>query len=346
MKVLLLGPNGQLGQDIRSAHQEDGEPFELIPLGRDKLDVSVLGLVERVLGEIDFDALVNCTGYHKTDEVEDNATRAFAVNAHAVQAMGKICAVKQARLLNISTDYVFGGDLTRDSPLRENDRPAPVNVYGASKAMGEVLASLAYEDVIILRVASLFGVAGASGKGGNFVETMIRVGREKGALRVVNDQIMSPTATADVAHLILRILREGCEPGIYHAVNSGSASWFEFAREIIRRTKIDATVTPCASAEYPTRAMRPRFSVLDNSKVSSAFGAMPPWQDALDRYFALKSNIAKEIVSKPHDKTRRMTFDDRYVFMTTDQASANEIAEWMRDALFAAYVHRRRSQSG
>ena len=237
---------------------------------------------------MDYDAAVNCAAYTRVDEVEDNAALAFAVNAHAVQAMARTCAARRARLLHISTDYVFGGDVERATPLREDDATAPVNVYGVSKAMGETLARLASDDVVILRVASLFGVAGASGKGGNFVETMIRVGREKGALRVVGDQTMSPIATADVARIVVRMLTDGCAPGLYHVVNAGAATWFDFAREIIRRAGVEATVTPCATGEYPVRAARPRYSVLDNAKVSAAFGAMPPWQDALDRYLHAK----------------------------------------------------------
>ena len=290
MKALLLGPNGQLGRDIRQAHMEAGEPFDLVPLARDRLDVSAPGTVERTLGEIEFDALVNCTGYHRTDEVEDNADLGFSVNAHAVQAMARACAAGRARFIHVSTDYVFGGDAGRAQPLREDDPVAPINVYGASKAMGETLAGLACENAVILRVASLFGTAGASGKGGNFVETIIRAGKEKGALRVVDDQTMSPTATADAARVVLRILASGCPPGVYHAVNDGAATWFEFAREIVRLAGIEAVVTPCASDEYPARALRPRYSALDNARISAAFGGMPPWQEALERYLAAKGH--------------------------------------------------------
>ena len=293
-RVLLLGPNGQLGRDILRAHGKSGGAFDLLPLARDKLDVAEPGAVERVLGGLDFDAAVNCAACTRVDEVEGNAALGFAVNAHAVQAIAQVCAARRARLVHVSTDYVFGGDVERASPLREDDPTAPVSVYGASKAMGETLARLASDDVVILRVASLFGVAGAGGKGGNFVETMIRAGREKGALRVVDDQTMSPTSTADVARVIVRMLTDGCAPGLYHAVNTGSVTWFEFAREIIRRAGIEADVTPCATGEYPVRAARPRYSVLDNAKVSAAFGAMAPWQDALDRYLHAKGHLVRQ----------------------------------------------------
>ena len=291
-RVLLLGPNGQLGCDILRAHRESGEPFDLLPLARGELNMAEPGAVERALGVLSFDALVNCAACTRVDEVEDSAALAFSVNAHAVRAMARVCAAKRARFVHVSTDYVFGGDLARRRPLREDDPTAPVNVYGASKAMGETLARLASDDVVILRAASLFGVAGASGKGGNFVETMIRAGREKGALRVVDDQTMSPTATADVARVVVRMLKDGFAPGIYHVVNAGSATWFEFAREIVRRAGVEADVAPCATGEYPVRAERPRYSVLDNAKASAAFGAMPPWQDALERYLRAKGHLA------------------------------------------------------
>ena len=291
LKVLLLGPDGQLGHDIRRAHAAAEGAFDLVSLPRKALDVADAGSVERVLGGLPFDALVNCAAYTHVDRAEDDARAAFAVNAHAAQSLARICAGKQARLLHVSTDYVFGGDPSRQRPLREDDPVAPVNVYGASKAEGEALARLACEGAVILRTASLFGVAGAGGRGGNFVETMIRVGREKGALRVVDDQTMSPTATADVARLVVRMLSGGCAPGIYHAVNGGAATWFEFAREIVARAGIPAAVTPCASGDYPVRAARPRYSALDDAKVAAAFGALPPWQDALERYLRARDDV-------------------------------------------------------
>ncbi|WP_339950773.1 dTDP-4-dehydrorhamnose reductase [uncultured Albimonas sp.] len=294
MKVLLLGPNGQLGHDLTAAHAAAPDRvaggIELIPFGRDKLDVSAPAGIAETLSGVEFDALVNCTSYHKTDEVEDAGSRAMAVNAHAPQQLARICAERGARFVHISTDYVFGGDTARATPLPEDAPTAPVNVYGASKALGETLASLAGEPTI-LRVASLYGVAGASGKGGNFVETMIRFGRERGALKVVDDQRMSPTATADIAVVILRMLREGAAPGLWHVAGGGEASWFEFASEIIRQAGIEADMTPCASSEFPTRALRPGYSVLDASKLASAFAPMPDWRESLGRYLKAKGHL-------------------------------------------------------
>ena len=290
MKALLLGPKGQLGRDIARAHEQAGEPFALSPLPREQLDLAAPEQAAQILEQLEFDALVNCAACHNTDEVEDNPNPAFAINARAVGVLAKACAKRGARFIHISTDYVFGGDRGRAQPLREDDPIAPVNVYGASKVLGENLARLEGGDVVILRVASLFGVAGANGKGGNFVETMIRLGREKKALRVVDDQIMSPTATADVAAAIVRILTRGCPAGTYHAVNGGATSWFEFAQAILRGAGASGTVTPCSSEDYPTRAPRPRYSALDNARFAAAVGPMPTWQDALGRYLQARDD--------------------------------------------------------
>ena len=288
MKVIVLGPNGQLGSDIFAANARNGGGIDIEGVGRDALDVTDLDRIEGVLGPMSFDALVNCTSYHKTDEVEKNASLAFTINAHAVQRMATVCAGKGARFVHISTDYVFSGDATK--PYVEEDRPGPLNVYGASKLMGEGLARNAHDDTLVLRVASLFGVAGASGKGGNFVETMIRVGKEKGELRVVDDITMSPTATEDVARALLKMLQAEAPPGIYHAVNSEPATWYRFAVEIVKGAGVRAEVTPVTSEEFSTVAARPPYSALDNTKVGGILEGMPSWRDALQRYLRAKGH--------------------------------------------------------
>ena len=162
MKVLLLGPNGQLGSDIRRAHERSGSGIELISVGREIVDVSNVDRAIDAFAAMQFDAIINTTGYHKTDEVERNAQLAFTVNAHFVRRLAELCGERKARLLTVSTDYVFGGQAKRE-PLIEDDPKAPLNVYGASKAMGEDLALLSGADVLVTRVSALFGVAGASG---------------------------------------------------------------------------------------------------------------------------------------------------------------------------------------
>lgn len=273
-----------MGSDVVAEARRRGH--EVVELTRAKLDLERLEAIPTALGAVAFEALVNATGYHRTDEAEAQAQLAFTINAHAVERLALVCAEKKARLVHISTDYVFDG--LADRPYREDDPPGPLNVYGASKLAGEGLARRAHADTVVLRVASLFGVAGSSGKGGNFVETMIRIGREKGQLKVVGDITMSPTFTADVARILLELLEREAPPGVYHAVNSGRATWFDFARRIVERAGVKAVVERISSDQYPTAARRPAFSALDNSKAARVAGEIPPWEEALDRYLALK----------------------------------------------------------
>jgi dTDP-4-dehydrorhamnose reductase len=288
VRLLVLGPNGQLGGDLMDLAAARG--VSATGAGRDAVDVTDREALAAFLKGAAFDVLVNCTSYHKTDEVEGEAGRAMAVNAKAPALMAEICAGRGARLVHISTDYVFGGDTARTVPLAEDACCAPVNVYGLSKQFGETLVRLTGADALILRVASLFGVRGASGKGGNFVETMLRFGREKGALKVVDDQIMSPTSTAFIARAILGLLDAGAEGGTYHVVNSGSVSWCGFAREIVARAGVNATVTGCPTSEWPTPARRPAYSALDNTKLAAVIGPVPGWQEELDAYLRAKGH--------------------------------------------------------
>src|SRR4051794_32395185 len=269
MKVVLLGPNGQLGTDIRAANGRRGELIQIQPVGRAHIDLSNIEAATSMLRDLSFDALINCSSYHKTDEVEANAQQAFTINAHLVKRLAELALEKRARFFHVSTDYVFGGQQQR-SPLSEDAPKAPVNIYGASKAMGEDLALLSNGGSVILRVASLFGIAGASGKGGNFVETMLRLARDKGEVKVVADQAMSPTSTFDVADAIVDMLLANAPPGVWHVVNSGQSTWFEFAQRIISDAQVKARVLPIRTEQFPTPAARPRYSVLDNAKLSKA----------------------------------------------------------------------------
>jgi len=287
MKLLVLGSAGQLGGDLMEAAAAAGMPAQGV--GRAEIDVTDRDALRAFLAAAPaFDVLVNATSYHKTDEVEVQAGLAMDVNAHAPAAMAEACAARGARFLHVSTDYVFGGDALRRTPLLETDLPAPVNVYGLSKLFGETLSGLAATDVTVFRVASLFGVRGASGKGGNFVETMIRSGREKGALKVVNDQVMSPTSTAFIARAILAFLDKGGAPGVYHCVNTGAVSWHGFAEAIVRQAGVPAAVAGCSTAEWPTTARRPAWSALDNGKLAGIIGPIPDWESALADYLAAK----------------------------------------------------------
>ena len=288
MIVAVLGANGQLGSDI--LHVATGLGIETAPLCRKDLDVCELGAIREALEREQFDVLINCTGYHKTDEVETHATEAFRINAHAAGALASACKVRGARFVQVSTDYVFDG--MRHKPYVEEDEASPLNVYGASKLLGEKLAQREHRDgTIIVRVASLFGVAGSSGKGGNFVETILKKGKETGEVRVVNDVTMSPTSTADAARTILSLLSKNARAGTYHVVNSGVATWYEFAREIFEGAAVTAKVTPVTSRDYPTIAIRPAYTVLANRKVSHIVGEIRHWKQALCEYLMERGHL-------------------------------------------------------
>ncbi|WP_419253373.1 dTDP-4-dehydrorhamnose reductase [Caulobacter sp. ErkDOM-YI] len=287
-RVALFGANGQLGHDLAAIAASRG--LTLIALQRPQFDATDLAGLDAALADLDFDVAINSVAVTRVDDCEKDAGPAVAINADFAQALARTCARKKARLVQVSTDYVFGGQASRQ-PLDEDATPAPINVYGQTKLQGEALASQAHDDVIVARVASLFGVAGASGKGGNFVETMIRFGRERGALKVVADQVMSPTSSWDAAEAILDLIRVEAPAGLYHVVNSGAASWHEFASAIIDRAGVAATVSPIPTSDFPTPARRPPYSVLANAKVEKALGrSMPAWQDALDRYLTAKGH--------------------------------------------------------
>jgi dTDP-4-dehydrorhamnose reductase len=296
MIVAVLGANGQLGSDIVRAAGATNGSCVAFALTRMDLDVCDFGAISSVLSKHKFDVLVNCTSYHKTDEVETHATEAFRINAHAVALMARACKSVGARFVHISTDYVFDG--AKDRPYRETDPANPLNVYGASKLLGEQLAKREHgEDTLIARVASLFGVAGSSGKGGNFIETILKKAKETGEVRVVNDVIMSPTSTADVARTLLTLLAERAPAGTYHIVNSGQATWYEFARQAIELAGIPATVVATTQSQMPSIAARPSYSALDNTKACEIAGSLPSWQSALEKYLQEKGHKQSRLIS-------------------------------------------------
>jgi len=285
-RIALFGANGQLGSDIKAlAAQRD---LDLALVTRAQLDASD---PTASFDGLTFDVAINCVAVTRVDDCEKDPAPAVAINGHFAGRLAKACAAQGARLVQVSTDYVYGGQGQRE-PLSEEIGRAPVNVYGATKALGEDLARLEHDDVIVARVASLFGVAGASGKGGNFVETMLRLGQERGRLTVVADQVMSPTASWDAGEAILDLIAAEAGPGDYHVVNSGVASWWDFAARIVERAGVAAEVDPIPTSDFPTPARRPPYSALSNAKLSAAISRpVPHWTDALDRYLRAKGRI-------------------------------------------------------
>jgi dTDP-4-dehydrorhamnose reductase len=260
------------------------------PIGLGRADIEVTdgsGVLER-LAAIAPDVVINCAAFHRVDDCESRPEEAFRVNALGARNVALACARLGALAVYVSTDYVFDGELGR--PYNESDLPRPINVYGASKLAGEHLTAVFSPRHLIVRVSSLFGVAGASGKGGNFVETMIRKARAGEAIRVVDDIVMSPTYTADAA-AALRALIAGGHVGIAHASNAGACTWFEFARAIFDLLGWEVDLQPQRSADLPSAARRPRNSALASSQSDARGLARPAWEDALRRYLEAKGYL-------------------------------------------------------
>lgn len=285
MRLLIAGASGQLGADLIAAAAAAGTPAA--GLARADLDVTDPEAVADVLGHQEYDVVVNCTAFNDTAGAEARPDAAFEVNARAPERLAEAARASGARFVHVSTDYVFDGRTRR--PYVESDPPAPLGVYGASKLTGEALAMSAHpQGTLVIRTAALFGVA-AVGRGGNFVETILGAAHERaagkdGPLRVVDDVVVSPTATADLATGILGLLAGGAPAGLYHLVNEGIASWYEFARAIVEAADLDVEVQPTPASEYPSPFRRPAFSALDSSKAASIAGSLPAWTEGLARY--------------------------------------------------------------
>jgi dTDP-4-dehydrorhamnose reductase len=289
MRIVLTGSDGQLGTDLTEVIP-DYEEYELIPLTIKDMDVRDRSKMIETFSYFDPDVVINTAAYHNVDEVEDNPTKAFLVNSLAVRDMAEWCTSKDKTLIFISTDYVFGKDKNRKLPYVEKDVPAPINIYGLSKVVGEHFAVMCPKHYVV-RTSGLFGVAGAMGKGGNFVETMLKLAKEKDEIKVVNDQTLSPTHTLDLARQIIFLLKYA-PFGLYHAVSEGKCSWYGFAKEIFKITKTKINCIPIPSSKYPMRAKRPKYSVLSNSKLDRMeVHKMRHWKESLKDYLIEKGHV-------------------------------------------------------
>ncbi len=287
MRILITGCKGQLGTELqkqlREGHSEIGDipkcyhNATVVGVDLDDFDLSDKESVKRNLHDGSYDLVVNCAAYTNVDGCETNQDTAYAANALAIRNLAESCESTATKLVHISTDYVFGGDAKE--PYREYDLPAPVTAYGKTKLAGETMLRERCRRHFIVRTSWLYGL-----NGNNFVKAILRKARQTGAVTVVNDQFGNPTSAADLAHHILEIA-QGNRYGLYHCTNNGVCSWFDFAREILRLSGLDATVTPCTTAEYPSAAHRPAYSALDNMMLRLTSGDhMRPWQDALADY--------------------------------------------------------------
>ena len=285
MKIALLGANGQLGTDLQQVLSD----HIVVPFTRDDFDVLDHVGTRAAISEARPTVILNTTAYHRVDDCESNVEMAYQANALAVLNLVRIANDLEAVLVHISTDYVFDGKSL--VPYTEESQPMPLSVYGNSKLAGEYLVRSVARKYFLIRTSGLYGNAGSRGRGGNFVETMLAKARNREGIQVVNDQVLTPTYTVDVAHQIAAILATA-HYGLFHMTNEGSCSWYEFALRIFQLAGVDADVTPTTSDLYKTPAIRPRYSVLENARLKSlGLNRMRNWREALAAYFHGKSAV-------------------------------------------------------
>lgn len=285
MKVLIIGANGQLGTDMVRAMSD----WDIIPVTHAELDVCDFVAVRKAVTRGKQDAVMNTAAFHRVDACEEQLEKAFGVNAYAVRNLAQVCRDVDCTLAHISTDYVFGGE--KRTPYGEDDLPNPLNIYGVSKLAGEYFVRNICPRHFIVRTSGLHGVAGSSGKGGNFVETMIRLAREGKPIRVVKDQVLSPTYAKDLAEKLKELLQTDGY-GTYHITNSGSCSWYEFAAKTFALLDLNPQFTPTTAAEFGAKGRRPAYSVLANNGLRKLqLERLRPWTEALSAYLQERGHL-------------------------------------------------------
>lgn len=277
MKVLVTGANGQLGHDVVLELEQRGHTP--VVTDKEEMDITDEESVNAFISDSMPDAVIHCAAYTAVDRAEEDEHNCRLVNADGTRNIARACAKIGCKLMYISTDYVFDGE--GDRPWEPDDEvSAPLNVYGQTKYEGEQAVKEYAERFFIVRIAWVFGL-----NGNNFVKTMLRLGRQNGAVSVVNDQIGSPTYTPDLAVLLCDMI-ESEKYGYYHATNEGICSWYDFACEIFNAAGMnDVKVTPVGSEEFPAKAKRPHNSRMSKDKLTAnGFDRLPAWQDAVKRY--------------------------------------------------------------
>ena len=286
MRVLVTGVKGQLGYDVVKELTTRGHTA--IGVDVEEMDITDPLLVENVITQSMVDAVVHCAAYTAVDAAEDNVGVCRKVNVDGTENIAKACKKNDIKMIYISTDYVFDGQGSR--PWEPDDKVTePLNVYGMTKYEGEQAVQRYLEKFYIVRIAWVFGVNGK-----NFVKTMLRLGEEKGAVSVVDDQYGSPTYTVDLAVLLCDMV-ETNRYGIYHATNEGFCNWYEFACEIFRTANMEVEVTPVSSESFPAKAKRPANSRMSKEKLDlNGFRRLPSWQDAVGRYIGSELNYSSK----------------------------------------------------
>ena len=276
MRVFVTGVKGQLGYDVMNELEKRG--LTGIGVDIDEMDITDAAACRKVISEAKPDAVIHCAAYTAVDAAEDNVDLCRRVNADGTRNIAQVCHDLDIKMMYISTDYVFDGQGTR--PWEPDDERQPLNVYGQTKYEGELAVEELVKKFFTVRIAWVFGVNGK-----NFIKTMLRLGKERGAVSVVDDQVGSPTYTYDLARLLVDMIQTD-KYGRYHATNEGLCSWYEFACEIFKKAGMDqVSVTPVTSEQFPAKAKRPSNSRMSKEKLTEAgFEHLPSWQDALERY--------------------------------------------------------------
>ena len=289
MRIALVGAGGQLASDLLPLLPDD-----TVALRHAQIELTDAESVKRALETADPDMVINTAAYNLVDQAEDEPETAFSVNGLGTRNLALACSDRDCTLVHLSTDYVYGHDADRRKPYLEDECPGPVNVYGTSKLAGELFVRSLCPKHVVVRTCGLYGVAGSRGKGGNFIETMLRLAKRVGsenssivkALQVVSDQRCTPSFTVDVARAVA-YLASTDGYGVYHVTNTGCCTWNELAHEIFRLEEIDVEVSPITSDEFGARARRPAYSVLACDRYRSVGGPpLPPWQEALATYLS------------------------------------------------------------
>lgn len=287
--IAILGATGQLGSDLVRAAAAAGADH--VALSHEDVDVTDVESLARAFDRLKPAVVINSAAFHQVDRCEEDPAEAYRVNAVGALLTARAAQDVGARCLFVSTDYVFDGGRDPRTGYTEDDAAAPVNVYGASKLAGEQLVAQALEDHLVVRVSSLFGVAGARGKGGNFIETILKKAREGGPLRVVNDQWMTPTYTADAAAAILQLALSDAR-GVVHVTNPEPCAWHAFASEAVSLVGLRVPVEAVSVSTFPSKVRRPRNSALQTGRLASLLGApLRPWREALRAYLAAKGYL-------------------------------------------------------
>lgn len=276
MTILVTGGNGQLGCALRLASAESRHRYIFTDI--DELDITSAKAIDEFFSKEKIDIVINCTAYTAVDLAEEQEAKAEEINHKAVALLAEVCAQHNATLIHISTDYIFSGENRK--AYTEEDTPAPLNAYGRTKLAGEIAVAKSGCKSIILRISWLYSEFGK-----NFVKTMRNLTATHKEIKVVADQFGTPTYAGDLAGAIVQIIEGGKydKCGVYNYSNRGECSWHDFAVEIARESgNSNCKIHPCTTAEYPTKAMRPRYSVLDKSKFTATFGIeIPAWQESL-----------------------------------------------------------------